>query len=295
MDNPALARIHCDGLRDLVADNPSHWKEEQALERIRALSARAREAIEDRASRAYLSAIDDCASALCWKADGGGPVPDLPPYALRREIMRQLRLLSERLSELAVQRAQRIAAPAPSRLPKRERYASTLREAAGSVGGSERLAALLRVPPPDLLRWTDGGETAPLKVFLAALNIVAGPGESRDVPTAKPAWRRSGNLRYVSAAAGALFAVCVTLYLSSAPRRDVPVTRAAAAQIVPVATAQTAPAPIVTKPRKPPVKSTVARKVSISKPPAVPLEPSRTVAALQESEVASVIPASPQY
>src|SRR3954465_1319103 len=88
MDNPALARMHCDGLRDLVADNPVHWKDEQALQRIRALCARASEVIDDRACRAYLSAIDDYASALCWKADGRGPAPALAPYVLRREIMR---------------------------------------------------------------------------------------------------------------------------------------------------------------------------------------------------------------
>ena len=285
MDNPALARIHCDGLRDLVADNPAHWKDEQALQLIRALCARAREVLHDPASRAYLSAIDDYASALYWSAYGRGPEPALAPYMLRREIMRQVRLLSERLSELAAERAQTVAVSPPARLPKRERYASALRQAARSVGGSARLAALLRVPPPDLRRWTAGAETAPLKVFLAALKIVAGPVASPDVPAEKPGWRRSRNLRYVSAASAALFTVCLTLYVS-APRREVP--------LAPAAIAQVAPTPMVTKPRPVAVKRTVARKVSASKPAPAPAEPLRT-AALQEPDIASVIPASSQY
>ena len=59
-----LARIHCDGMRELIANNPAHWKDEQALDLIRSLCRRAREVISDRASRAYLSAIDDYAAAL---------------------------------------------------------------------------------------------------------------------------------------------------------------------------------------------------------------------------------------
>jgi hypothetical protein len=281
MENLALARIHCDGLRDLVAGDPASWKDERALQLIRALCARALEVMHDRASRECLRAIDEHASALFWKPAGRGPAAGPAPYILRREIRRQVRLLWERLTELT--------AGAPASLPKRERYANTLREAARSVGGSARLAALLRVPPPELRRWVDGAETAPLKVFLAALNIVAGSGTVPDVCTGKPAWRRARNLRYVSAAAAALFTVCVTLYASNAARREAPAMLAAAAEV------EIGPVPVATKPRKAAAKRTVARKAGpTAKLAAATTQPSLTVA-LQEPDIASVIPASPQY
>jgi hypothetical protein len=279
MENLARARIHCDGLRDLVAGDPASWKDERALQLIRALCARALEVVHDRASRECLRAIDEHASALFWEPSGRGPAAGRAPYILRREIRRQVSLLWEQLTELT--------AGVPASLPKRERYANTLRDAARSVGGSAQLAALLRVPPPELLRWVGGAETAPLKVFLAALNIVAGSGDVPDVCIRKPSWPRSKHLRYVSAATAALFTVCVTLYASNAARRDVAVT--------PATTAEIAPAPIVTKPRKAAaVKRTVARKVPTAKVAATTKEPALTVA-LQEPDIASVIPASPQY
>jgi hypothetical protein len=181
MDQLELARIHCDGMRELIANNPAHWKDEHALDLIRALCRRAREVITDGTSRAYLSAIDDYAAALCLNAESRSlPARMLGPGALRREILRELRLLSDRLAELEAQRNLAVVGGKPARPHRRERYASVLRQAAQSVGGTPRLAKLLDVPQDDLQRWLIGAEAAPLKVFLTALNLVASGQFARD-------------------------------------------------------------------------------------------------------------------
>jgi len=59
-------------------------------------------------------------------------------------------------------------------LDRRDRYASVLRCAAETVGGTALLAPLLRVPLADLERWVAGTEAAPLGAFLGALDFVAG-------------------------------------------------------------------------------------------------------------------------
>jgi hypothetical protein len=175
MDDLSLARIHCDGMRELIANNPAHWKDEQALDLVRSLCRRAREVITDRASRAYLSAIDDYAAALGPVAEGqAGAKRMFGPDALRREILRELRLLSIRLAELEADRRLAVNDPPQAGARRRERYAAVLREAAQQVGGAPRLAALLEVPVEDLQRWSGAAEAAPLKVFLSALDFVAG-------------------------------------------------------------------------------------------------------------------------
>ena len=175
MDDLSLARIHCDGMRELIANNPAHWKDEQALDLVRSLCRRAREVISDRASRAYLSAIDDYAAALCLApGNPAGTRRMFGPDALRREILRELRLLSIRLAELEADRRLSVADLPQTGARRRERYAAVLREAAQQVGGAPRLAALLEVPLEDLQRWIDAADAAPLKVFLAALDFVAG-------------------------------------------------------------------------------------------------------------------------
>jgi len=175
MDDLSLARIHCDGMRELIANNPAHWKDEQALDLVRSLCRRAREVITDRASRAYLSAIDDYAAALCLTpASPAGPRRLFGPDSVRREILRELRLLSIRLAELEADRRLSVGDAPQTGARRRERYAAVLREAAQQVGGAPRLASLLEVPPADLQRWIDATEAAPLKVFLSALDFVAG-------------------------------------------------------------------------------------------------------------------------
>ena len=175
MDDLSLARIHCDGMRELIANNPAHWKDEQALDLVRSLCRRAREVITDRASRAYLSAIDDYAAALCLTPEvPAGPRRMFGPDSVRREILRELRLLSIRLAELEADRRLSVAEVPQTGARRRERYAAVLREAAQQVGGEPRLAALLEVPLEDLQRWMGAAEAAPLKVFLSALDFVAG-------------------------------------------------------------------------------------------------------------------------
>jgi hypothetical protein len=52
-------------------------------------------------------------------------------------------------------------------------YARTLRNAAHSAGGAERLAALLDVPARTVEMWLRGEQPPPLEAFLAALDVVA--------------------------------------------------------------------------------------------------------------------------
>jgi hypothetical protein len=66
----------------------------------------------------------------------------------------------------------------------------TLRLAASTVGGEDRLAQYLREQPERLARWLSGKEQAPLAVFLEALDIVA------DGPYARfRAWRLQPDVR----------------------------------------------------------------------------------------------------
>ena len=61
-------------------------------------------------------------------------------------------------------------------------YSRTLHRACELLGGLEALSRQLRVPPEKLARWIEGTEDPPLKVFLAAVDIVllaAEPGSGR--------------------------------------------------------------------------------------------------------------------
>src|SRR6185503_17458947 len=149
-----------------------------------------------------------------------------------------------RLSELEAQGA------APVTLDehdarRRERYAKVLANAAASVGGTGRLAVLLAVPREGLERWIVRAETAPLQVFLAALDYVASgplasgsrrisvavlPQAEAPAPAApKPArrtlalllaWYASASFGVITATATILVAVASALYLSPSERRD---------------------------------------------------------------------------
>jgi hypothetical protein len=59
----------------------------------------------------------------------------------------------------------------------------TVRVAAGILGGDQKLATFLGVPAREVQAWLDGQTEPPLKVFLAALDVVAagplGPGKRR--------------------------------------------------------------------------------------------------------------------
>src|SRR5436190_14431882 len=286
MDDLELARIHCDGMRELIADNPAHWNDEEALQLIRALCGRAREVMRDDASRAYLSAIDDHASALCWSAEGpAGSVRMFGPGTLRREILRELWRLSKRLDELGAQRSLAAFAPTQANVQRRERYASVVREAAESVGGPARLAALLEMPLQDVQRWVRGAETAPLKVFLASLDFVASGtlnADRRPVRVAalleqkqesapmlariaslepgreKAARRIPKTLRYAIMAIAVLFPGAVTLYLSKSARPAIALEPARSERI--------APAPAMPELRTVAVERSVPRKIATSKP-----------------------------
>ena len=305
MDDLELARIHCDGMRELIADNPAHWNDEEALQLIRALCGRAREVMRDDASRAYLSAIDDHASALCWSAEGpAGSVRMFGPGTLRREILRELWRLSKRLDELGAQRSLAAFAPTQANVQRRERYASVVREAAESVGGPARLAALLEMPLQDVQRWVRGAETAPLKVFLASLDFVASGtlnADRRPVRVAalleqkqesapmlariaslepgreKAARRIPKTLRYAIMAIAVLFPGAVTLYLSKSARPAIALEAARSERI--------APAPAMTELRTVALERTVPRKIATSKPKV-------KVAQRQPLAVATLVPAA---
>jgi hypothetical protein len=55
----------------------------------------------------------------------------------------------------------------------RVRYAQALRDAARTVGGCERLAAVLNVPAERLAAWLAGDEMPPLEAFLGSLDVIA--------------------------------------------------------------------------------------------------------------------------
>ena len=184
-------------MRELIESNPAHWKDEHALELLRALCRKAFSVMRDPVCRAYLAAVDDFAAALPWQDNlaGWSPGRMLGPWLVRREVLRKLGLLSERLT--ALEKAPAAPPPAPDPVPsliatsatvrqlagrRRERYANALRLAAESVGGTARLAFVLRVPPQDLERWMEGNGEAPLETFLSALDLVAAGPLVRGTP-----------------------------------------------------------------------------------------------------------------
>ncbi len=180
-----LARIHCQGMRELIESNPAHWEDEQALGVMRGLCKRAWGVMHDPVCRAYLAAIDDFAAAVPWDSERSwSPGRMFGPWFVRREVLRKLRMLSDRLTELEVdgsasdQEVRRAIAARELHAgggpaPRRERYANVLRTAADAVGGPPRLARVLRVPQDELERWLEGSDEAPLEVFLASLDLVA--------------------------------------------------------------------------------------------------------------------------
>jgi hypothetical protein len=198
-DQLRLARIHCQGMRELIESNPAHWEDDQALGVMRGLCKRAWAVMQDPVCRAYLAAIDDFAAALpCDSEHGWAPGRMFGPWFVRREVLRKLRMLADRLTELELgggmpdQEVRRAMAArelhaAGGAALRRERYANVLRTAADAVGGVTRLARVLRTPQDEVERWVDGSEEAPLEVFLASLDLVAaGPfvRETRDVRVA---------------------------------------------------------------------------------------------------------------
>ena len=193
-----LARIHCQGMRELIESNPAHWEDEQALGVMRGLCKRALAVMQDPVCRAYLAAIDDFAAALPWASEHGwSPGRMFGPWFVRREVLRKLRMLADRLTELELdggtsdQEVRRAMAAkellaGAGAAPRRERYANALRTAADAVGGVPRFARVLRVAPEELERWLDGTGEAPLEVFLASLDLVAaGP---REVAAPRAGW-----------------------------------------------------------------------------------------------------------
>jgi len=184
-DELELARIHCRGMRELIESNPAHWDDNQALAVMRGLCKRAWGVMQDPVCRACLAAIDDFAAALPLDSERGwSPGRMFGPWFVRREMLRKLRMLSDRLTELelgsstADQEVRRAVAARELRAgdaaaPRRERYAAGLRRAADAVGGVPRLARVLRVPRDELERWLEGTEEAPLDMFLASLDLVA--------------------------------------------------------------------------------------------------------------------------
>ncbi len=184
-DELRLARIHCQGMRELIESNPAHWEDEQALGVMRALCKRAWAVMQDPVCRACLAAIDDFAAALPWDSEHGwSPGRLFGPWFVRREVLRKLRMLSDRLTELELaggapdQEVRRAMAArglhaGGAAAARRERYANVLRTAADAVGGVPRLARVLRAPQDEVEHWLDGTEEAPLEVFLASLDLVA--------------------------------------------------------------------------------------------------------------------------
>jgi len=58
-------------------------------------------------------------------------------------------------------------------MDQRTRYANTLTRAEQTLGGRDRLARFLNVPPEKLEAWLNGAETAPLEAFLGSLDVIA--------------------------------------------------------------------------------------------------------------------------
>jgi len=58
-------------------------------------------------------------------------------------------------------------------MEQRERYARALSQAERTLGGRERLAAALDVPPEKIAAWLSGEEVPPLEAFLRSLDVIA--------------------------------------------------------------------------------------------------------------------------
>ena len=235
MNELRLARIHCQGMRELIESNPAHWGDEQALVLMRSLCKRAWTVMQDPVCRAYLAAIDDFAAALPLDSERGwSPGRMFGPWFVRREVLRKLRLLSARLSELELsdstpeQEVRRAMAAKEvhaggAQTPRRERYANVLRTAADTVGGVARLARVLRVPQDEVERWLDGSEEAPLEAFLASLDLVAaGPlvRETRGAREKQLGW--TFDRAVVPTLLGAALIAAACLFATLPPRNALP-------------------------------------------------------------------------
>lgn len=64
----------------------------------------------------------------------------------------------------------------PSHMGKATVYTETLRRAAVALGGENRLASTLRVPPAQVHRWVSGEEYPPTPVYQKVLDLLIGIG-----------------------------------------------------------------------------------------------------------------------
>ena len=77
-------------------------------------------------------------------------------------------------------------------MEQRARYAQALRDAAQTLGGHRRLAAVLKVPAEKLEAWLSGAEMPPLEAFLGSLDVIAdGPYAPRPLRRIRVAAIRS--------------------------------------------------------------------------------------------------------
>ena len=110
-----VARMHYRGMRDLIIHNAGGWKDEQALELMRAFCRRAHATLDDRSGRSHLAAIEDYAAALWSESDHRRWNRNRLSGAdfLRLQILRQLDRFAERLTVLEMERsgAMRMAIP----------------------------------------------------------------------------------------------------------------------------------------------------------------------------------------
>jgi hypothetical protein len=102
-----IARMHYRGMRDLIIHNAGGWKDEQALELMRAFCRRAHATLEDRSGRLDLAAIEDYAAALWSESDHRRWNRNRLSGAdfLRLQILRQLDRFAERLDVLEMERS----------------------------------------------------------------------------------------------------------------------------------------------------------------------------------------------
>jgi len=306
-------------MRELIESNPARWHDAEALEALRGLCQRAWAVMRDPVCRARLTAIEDYAAAVPWGGSDRGWSPRrlFGPWFLRREVLRKLQMLSDRLTELQTDRSspqtadgaprQVLATPdvdAPEAARRRERYGAVLCKAAESVGGTGRLAFILRVPQEQLERWIEGKEAAPLEAFLASLDLVAaGPfmrerTSVRDAaapPQATPrvaarvrlllTWRR----RPARAAALAILSL-VALTITYVSSREWIGGRPAQMSVRAGASARqiTAPPKPAARPSSTPEKSHPAVKHAKLSHPAV-----RTAAGASRAAAVSHVPAAP--
>ena len=185
-------------MRELIENNPARWHDAGVLDALRGLCQRAWAVMHDPVCRARLTAIEDYAAAVPWGGSDRGWSPRrlFGPWFLRREVLRKLQMLSDRLTELQADRSaphtrdkplRQVLATPEEAARRRERYGAVLCKAAESVGGTGRLAFILRVPQEQLERWIEGKEEAPLEAFLASLDLVAAGPFTRETTTNRDA------------------------------------------------------------------------------------------------------------